>query len=228
MIIATFFRERELEKLRKHREELELERQELERERQEEERLKQIYSKDFLFIGLKGNIGTKFVINSPFINSTARRVLFNGGFGLRIAKFYSMNDIVKIGIISDIMFDASSLQSSDQGWINFYSLGTNLMFGLKLRGFYFGIGGYFHLRISNEETTDGHTGSCVANINLIDTGPVVIIGWMPESYKIKFFIGLECRYGLIKNFKLTYMASAYTGLFSYYRYPSETDTCNFF
>jgi len=50
-----------------------------------------------------------------------------------------------------------------------------------------------------------------SEIGLIDTGPVMVIGWMPKLKKVIFFIGVETRYGLIKNFKFrSWYFSSYT------------------
>ena len=174
-------------------------------EREQEEREAELEKKaNFWFIGIKADVGFAIIPGDSIQFAGGSKFVFGGG--MRVAGFFPVYESLKIGFIIDLVYKTLWFESIHSTQDHLQYLGSNIMFGLRVKGFYFGLGMYLQFRISS--STNGYPGTRFdillpySEVGLVDTGPVMVIGWMPEFKKSKFFIGIETRYGLIKNYKV--------------------------
>jgi len=185
--------------------------EEVRKKRDEEKQVRIKYSKDFWFIGFKGDVGVglpREAETSHYLSS----LLFSAGGGFRVAGFFqTKKDYFRIGFIADFVF--KNLNSYGHLIQELWYLGPNLMLGMKITNFYFGVGWYLHFKLSGVSFDDtayapaeynyyGYSSMHKISTGLIDTGPILVFGWMPEWEKFKIFLGFEVRYGIVRNYTL--------------------------
>jgi hypothetical protein len=71
------------------------------------------------------------------------------GIGLRFGFFFPGDQNLKLGFLTDFIY-RKNISSTRMGMRAPRLLGWDLMAAMKIKGFYWGTGGFIHLRISNE------------------------------------------------------------------------------
>jgi hypothetical protein len=117
------------------------------------------------------------------------------GIGLRLGLFFPGDRNLKLGILADIIYRKST-NAGRSAMSKPRLLGGNLMAAMKVNGFYWGTGGFVHIRLSDELVYGSIPGQYAGILYTrpVDYGIITSIGYIDTSEGFKWFIGLTFRY----------------------------------
>jgi hypothetical protein len=114
------------------------------------------------------------------------------GIGLRFGLFFPAYENLKIGFLADFVYNKILLFDNDGNTPRF--IGGDILFAMKVKGFYLAGGGFSHFRVSGEWVhhyrSENHT---LYHIRPVDYGLCFSIGYI-DIKRFKWFAGLTFRY----------------------------------